>query len=72
MAVPKLAVYIVLIAAVYYGLNELPKPTFTVHQSGALLITGASSGIGLHAAVEIAHKGFTVFAGVRKVCVIKP
>ena len=49
----------------HYLLVELPKPSFVVHTSGALLITGASSGIGLHAAIEIAaKKGFTVFAGV--------
>jgi NADP-dependent 3-hydroxy acid dehydrogenase YdfG len=34
--------------------------------SSAVVVTGASSGIGRHAAVELAMKGFVVFAGVRK------
>ena len=60
------AVLAVLAAALYYAAVELPKPSFVVHTSGAILITGASSGIGLHAAAHLAAKGFTVFAGVRK------
>ncbi len=66
MSSKSLAVAIVVAAVLYYAAVELPKPSYVVHTSGAVLITGASSGIGLHAAVEIAAKGFTVFAGVRK------
>ena len=51
----------------YVLLVELPAPTFVSHENGALLISGASSGIGLDAAVAIAAQGpYTVFAGVRK------
>lgn len=40
---------------------------FPVHRSGAVLITGASSGIGRHAAEFLSARGYIVFAGVRKV-----
>ena len=41
-------------------------PTFKIHSKGSILISGASSGIGLDATVAIAKMGpFTVFAGVR-------
>ena len=33
---------------------------------GALVITGASTGIGAACAVGLAQRGYTVFAGVRK------
>eukprot|EP00466_Bigelowiella_natans_P021063 jgi/Bigna1/132487/aug1.17_g7195 len=36
-----------------------------VHDHGAVLITGSSSGIGKHVSFSLAKKGFTVFAGVR-------
>ena len=35
-------------------------------KSGGIVVTGASSGIGKHAAEKLAALGFTVFAGVRK------
>ncbi|KAI8916865.1 hypothetical protein BC831DRAFT_486019 [Entophlyctis helioformis] len=38
---------------------------FAVHSRGGVLVTGAGSGIGAHAAVTLAERGFTVFAGVR-------
>ncbi len=66
MSTKTIALVAILLGVGYYLIVELPKPSFVVHTSGALLITGASSGIGLHAAIEIAAKGFTVFAGVRK------
>jgi len=34
---------------------------------GAVLITGASSGIGRECAIALDQLGFTVFAGVRKI-----
>ncbi|CAM9274186.1 unnamed protein product [Ectocarpus fasciculatus] len=43
------------------------RERFPVHRRGAVVITGASSGIGRHAAEHLAARGYTVFAGVRKV-----
>jgi NADPH:quinone reductase-like Zn-dependent oxidoreductase len=41
-------------------------PNYPVPESGgAVLITGASTGIGLHAASVLAENGFRVYAGVR-------
>ena len=40
-------------------------PTYPVHTKGAILITGASTGIGLHAAQHLSALGFRVYAGVR-------
>ena len=40
-------------------------PSYPVPTGGAVLITGASTGIGLHAAQLLASKGFRVYAGVR-------
>jgi len=37
-----------------------------VHTRGGVIVTGASSGIGRHAAETLAAEGYTVFAGVRK------
>eukprot|EP00042_Codosiga_hollandica_P037024 m.287948 g.287948 ORF g.287948 m.287948 type:complete len:406 (+) comp55030_c0_seq1:2145-3362(+) len=53
---------IALLAALY----ELTCPSFIVHSSGAILITGASSGLGRHLALTLAARNFTVFAGVRR------
>ena len=52
-------------AALLYSLLKKPYP---VHNSGAILISGASTGIGNHAAVTLANtnKQFVVYAGVRK------
>ena len=47
-------------------INILLREQFVVHSQGAIVITGASSGIGRHAAEFLASRGFTVFAGVRK------
>ena len=47
-------------------LNFLAAAQFDVHENGAVLVTGTSTGIGHDAAVELDKKGFTVFAGVRK------
>lgn len=39
---------------------------YTVHESGIIVISGASTGIGRHAAEFLAAKGYEVYAGVRK------
>ena len=46
----------------------LYTPVFPVNKaaSSAILITGCSSGIGKHLAVDLAHEGYMVFATVRK------
>ena len=44
------------------------RKEYTVHESGGIVVTGASSGIGRHAALALAKKGFVVYAGCRKVC----
>lgn len=44
----------------------LSQKNFSVHYTGGVLVTGASSGIGRHAALRLAGEGYTVFAGVRK------
>jgi short-subunit dehydrogenase len=59
-----LAFFVALIAAVvFYG----EQKTFIVHKEGIVLITGASTGIGRHAAEYIADNfNYLVLAGVRK------
>ena len=57
----------VLFLASWPYINDLLfTPTFKVHETGAVVITGASSGIGLDAALELDKLGYTVFPGVRK------
>eukprot|EP00730_Choanoeca_flexa_P012198 TRINITY_DN3627_c0_g1_i1.p1 TRINITY_DN3627_c0_g1~~TRINITY_DN3627_c0_g1_i1.p1 ORF type:complete len:320 (+),score=90.82 TRINITY_DN3627_c0_g1_i1:64-1023(+) len=60
------AVIAFLAVAIYVVFHQLPKVTFKTYTSGAIVVTGTSSGIGKHAAVSLAQKGFTVFATVRK------
>ena len=43
------------------------RKEYTVHESGGIVVTGASTGIGRHAALALAKKGFVVYAGCRKV-----
>ena len=52
----KPVVVAIVAAALYYALYILPAPVFPVHASGAVVVTGASSGIGLHAAIFLASK----------------
>lgn len=66
MALAMLAFAAVLLAAVLGGLDFYLQPVFEVHSSGAILITGASTGVGFDVAQELAARGFTVFATVRK------
>lgn len=49
-----------------FGIDFAFQQRFAVHDTGAVVVTGASSGIGEHAASALVAKGFTVFAGVRK------
>jgi NADP-dependent 3-hydroxy acid dehydrogenase YdfG len=44
----------------------LTYPGVKVHERGGILLTGASTGIGRHAALELDKAGFLVFATVRK------
>lgn len=52
--------------AVPAALIALSGRRYPVHSSGAIVVTGASSGIGKHAALALDTAGFTVYAGVRK------
>jgi NAD(P)-dependent dehydrogenase (short-subunit alcohol dehydrogenase family) len=55
-----------LATAFYFFSNLLLRREFVVHEKGIVLISGASTGIGRHAAEFLATKGFLVYAGVRK------
>lgn len=46
----------------FAGHTHFPVPP----QGSGILVTGASSGIGRHASISLARKGYNVFAGVRK------
>lgn len=48
------------------GVGFFTQPRFPVHSAGGIVVTGASSGIGEHAAAAFLAQGYTVFAGVRK------
>ena len=50
----------------YFALIFVLTPVYPVYREGAIVVSGASSGIGRDAAVELARLGYTVFAGVRK------
>ena len=49
-----------------YLVNIVTHPGQVVHQGSVVLVTGASSGIGLSAAVALKKKGYFVIGGVRK------
>ncbi|EGD77262.1 oxidoreductase [Salpingoeca rosetta] len=66
MSLCKPGVLMGILAVLLYLLFVFPVKYFPVHDSGAILITGTSTGIGRHAAVELAKKGYTVYATVRK------
>eukprot|EP00037_Helgoeca_nana_P013762 m.127214 g.127214 ORF g.127214 m.127214 type:complete len:319 (+) comp22215_c0_seq1:37-993(+) len=48
------------------GVHFASTPTFPVSSTGGIIVTGASSGIGLHAALELDTRGYKVFPMVRK------
>ena len=67
MGFPRVAASVGLLALLPTFLNFiLLFPGYPVHSGGGVLITGASSGIGKHAAMTLADRGFVVFAGVRR------
>lgn len=61
-----LSVLLLLAVAIHQALLYATQKTYPVHGSGGILVTGASSGIGRHAAISLARQGYTVFAGCRK------
>jgi len=63
------ALFALLVALAPFALHLVLRVAYPVHTSnGVVLVTGASTGIGRHAAESIAraHPGVTVYAGVRK------
>lgn len=62
----KAALPVVVIIALPLLVELVLRKEYTVHTKGAIVISGASSGIGKHAAIHLAKNGYTVFAGVRK------
>ena len=54
------------VALIAVVLNYLAQQEYPVHTTGGVIVTGASTGIGRHAAETLAKEGFVVYAGVRK------
>jgi len=63
-----LVTFVDVVAIVIEYVRFFCSKTYTVHQSGIVVITGASTGIGRHAAEHLAqkHKSYVVLAGVRR------
>jgi hypothetical protein len=59
----KLVIYFVALVAV---IPMIFRKSYPVHSEGIVVITGASTGIGRHAAEYLASAGYTVYCGVRK------
>ncbi len=57
---------LVALASTYVDVLSVIRPTYPVHRGGVVLITGASTGIGYDAALELMKEGYYVLAGVRK------
>jgi len=66
MGLVTLAFVLGCVACIPFLLELLFQKEFVVHEKGAIVITGASSGIGLDAALALDSSGYTVFPGVRK------
>lgn len=58
--------YALVLAVVFLAYFFSDYRSYPVHRSGGILVTGASSGIGRHAAISLAKDGYLTFAGVRK------
>ena len=59
-------VVMALLASLLHLIHQRFISSFPVHHQGIIIITGASSGIGRHAAEHLARKGYHVLAGVRR------
>ena len=57
---------IALAAVLLLVADRAASPAYLVHTEGAIVVTGASSGIGRATAIDLAARGFIVYAGVRK------
>jgi NAD(P)-dependent dehydrogenase (short-subunit alcohol dehydrogenase family) len=55
----------VAVALIMMAIDFYSCPVYVVHKTGTIIISGASTGIGRHAAEELAERGYHVFAGVR-------
>lgn len=61
-----LGLAVVLFLLAFLFLKVAFRKKYPVHKSGAVVLTGASTGIGHHAAQHLAKRGFVVYATVRK------
>ena len=61
----KNAILLALLTWIIYNFTAY-NVEYKVYNSGIVVISGASSGIGLDSAIAFAEKGFHVFLGVRK------
>jgi len=61
------ATFVVIIAIIYAVSDSLidRMAVYPVHSDGLIILTGATSGLGKHAAIELAKMGYTVLAGAR-------
>lgn len=64
MSVVKTLAGVVLIVALFWGMGDRLVP-YKVHDSGIVLISGCTSGLGKDAAIKFAELGYTVLAGAR-------